>query len=588
MRRFVCALSLAVACDTPAPPSSEPPKVPAAESVASASPPVPAPVEAKVKPLEKGGARAASSPRGMVSSEEENATRAGVDILAAGGNAIDAAVAVGYALSVTHHSAGSLGGGGFMIVRLASGESFAIDYRERAPAAATVAANEKQLAKGAHGYASAPVPGVVAGLNLARDRFGSMPLKELMAPAVRLARDGHVYSKRQALVLSWFWERMHDPTLRAILGRKRALAAGERVKQPSLAKTLEAIAGQGNDGFYRGDVAENIAKAHKRHGGFVTVDDLAGYRAELREPLAVDYRGYRVLTMPPPSMGGIALASILLARLGVPGTPPPAESAESLHLFVEASRRAYADRRAIGADPAAIDRKLFALLLDARYYTARKPAIDPSKATPSSAVIPIQEAPAPVESSDTTHFSVVDAQGNAVSCTTTLSAAFGAWVAVPETGVILSNAMGGFSPSGVNALAPNKRMASSMTPTIIVSGKHVAAVLGSPGGDTIPSTVSQVVLNLIDHRMTIDRAIDVGRVHHQYKPDELRTEKDRAPAADVIARLKAFGHTVKPNAVALGNVNGIVFDPPTHTAWGFADQRKGGLALGPSTPKTSP
>jgi gamma-glutamyltranspeptidase/glutathione hydrolase len=373
--------------------------------------------------------------------------------------------------------------------------------------------------------------------------------------------------------------------MRAILGRERPIEAGERIKQPALADTLQAIADKGNDGFYRGDVARKIADAHKRKGGLVTEADLARYKAIVRKPLSVDYRGYTVLTMPPPSMGGIALTSILLAELAVPGKPPEAGSAESLHRFIESSKRAYADRRAVGADPDMVDKKkvgpMLARLLDPRYHAERKPPIDPERATPSTEVVPIYSSAAPAESSDTTHFSVVDAEGNAVSCTTTLSAAFGARVAVPDTGVILSNAMGGFSPFGVNALAPHKRMASSMTPTIIVAGNRLVAVLGSPGGDTIPGIVAQVALNLIDHRMTIDQAIDAGRVHHQHIPDQVRIELGRPPVSKVLKRLEAMGHSLKPSRIALGDVNGIVFDASTHNAWGFADDRKDGFAYGP-------
>jgi gamma-glutamyltranspeptidase/glutathione hydrolase len=543
-------------------------------------------------PFKGGGSAAVASTNGMVSSEDPQATRIGVEVLAAGGNAIDAAVAVAYALSVTHHAAGGLGGGGFMIVHLASGETHAIDYREMAPAAATVKLNEKQLAAGAHGYLSAPVPGVVAGLNAARDRFGSKPLAELVAPAIALAKNGHSYGERQALVLSWFFKRVRrDPVLRALLGRggkrERPLGRGQRLVQPDLAKTLLAIAAKGDDGFYKGEVARKIAKAMKRHGGLVTEKDLAAYRVKLREPLEVSYRGYTVHTMPPPSMGGIAVASILLglAQAGLPGRADRQPgAAEALHRFIESARRAYADRRSVGADPEFVDDAVRALrkqLLDPSYYQTRTPPMDPTRATPSSALTPIHETSAAPESADTTHFSVVDAQGNAVACTTTLSAAFGAWVAVPGTGVLLSNAMGGFSPHGVNVLQPGKRMASSMSPTIVTSAGRVLAVVGSPGGDTIPGTVAQVLSNLIDHRMTIDEAIRHPRVHHQYLPDVVRTEKKNAPSDATMKALRSLGHSVEPSPVLLGDVNALVV--VDGKAYGFADTRKGGLALGPTS-----
>jgi len=547
--------------------------------------------------LKAGGARAVEGRFGMVSSEDVHATKIGVAVLEAGGNAIDAAVAVGYALSVTHHAAGSLGGGGFMIVRLASGDTHAIDYREIAPARATVALNEKQLAKGAHGYLSAPVPGVVAGLNLARERFGSKPLAELLAPSIALAEDGHAYGARQALVLSWYYKRLKDPTLRAIFGRgqgrHRPIGAGEILKQPSLAATLRAIASGDNAGFYQGDVAQKIARAMKKRGGLVSAQDLASYRALVREPLRFEYRGFEVFTMPPPSMGGIALLSLVNTLAASKAHTAAPKSAQSVHLFIEASRRAYADRRAVGADPAFVDQKavgpMLARLVDPAYPKTRKPLVDVTRATPSSALTPIHRAPPPArESPDTTHFSVVDREGNAVAVTTTLSAAFGAWVVVPETGVFFSNAMGGFSPSGANVLQPGKRMASSMTPAIVVQGGKAVAVLGSPGGDTIPGTVAQVLRNLVDYQMTIDEAVEHARVHHQYKPDQVRLEQKKPLSSGVHAALAKLGHKLEASPLALGDANCVLIDATLGAAFGYADTRKGGLALGPTHVESSP
>jgi len=517
----------------------------------------------------------------------------GADILGKGGNAVDAAVAMAWALSATHHSAGSLGGGGFMIIRLASGKSYALDYREVAPKKATVALNNKQLAKGAHGYLSAPVPGVVAGLELARERFGSLPRQQLIAPAIELAENGHRYGVRQAMVLGWYWKRVRkDPVLRAIFGRgkkrRKPISAGQLLKQPSLAKTLRAISQRGRAGFYEGEVAKLIADAMNSGGGLVTEDDLKAYRAKIREPLAFTHRGFDILTMPPPSMGGIAVASILLGLAQTKAHQAPAGSALSLHLYIEAARRAYADRRAVGADPDRVDQAkvgpMLERLLEPAYYAAREPKIDPKRSAPRGAILPIQVVSAPPkESPETTHFSVVDAQGNAVACTTTLSAAFGAWIVVPQTGVLFSNAMGAFSPSGVNVLEPGKRMASSMSPTIVVSGGKTVAVVGSPGGDTIPGTVAQVLRNLIDYRMTIDAAIDKGRVHRQHKPHGVRIESKRAPSAQVQAQLGKMGHQLMKSPVLIGDANGIVIDPESKVAWGYSDSRKGGLAIGPKS-----
>ena len=543
--------------------------------------------------LATGGKRAVKGARGMVSSVDDKTSRVGAAILGKGGNAVDAAVAMAWALSATNHSAGSLGGGGFMIIRLASGKSYALDYREVAPQNATVALNNKQLARGAHGYLSAPVPGVVAGLELARERFGSLPREQLIAPAIELAEKGHRYGVRQAMVLGWYWKRVRkDPVLRAIFGRgkkrRKPIAAGQLLKQPSLAKTLRAVAERGRAGFYEGEVAKLIAAAMKNGGGLVTEADLKAYRAKIRQPLTISHRGFEVLTMPPPSMGGIAVASILLGLAQTNADKAPVGSALSLHLYIESARRAYADRRAVGADPDRVEQAkvgpMLKRLLDPAYYAAREPKTDPLRAAPRGAILPIQVVSAPPkESPETTHFSVFDAQGNAVSCTTTLSAAFGAWLVVPQTGVLFSNAMGAFSPSGVNVLAPGKRMASSMSPTIVVSGGKTVAVVGSPGGDTIPGTVAQVLRNLIDYRMTIDAAIDAGRVHRQHKPHGVRIESKRAPSAQVQAQLTKMGHSLMKSPVLIGDANGIVIDPSSKIAWGYSDSRKGGLALGPKS-----
>ena len=397
-------------------------------------------------------------------------------------------------------------------------------------------------------------------------------------------------------MLNWYWERVRrDRALRALLGKaggKDPISPGRRLRQPDLAKTLKAIAEKGRAGFYEGWVAEKIAEAHEKGGGLVTPEDLKAYRAVVREPLAMRYRDLEVLTMPPPSMGGIAVVAILHNLAAAEAHAAPKDSALLHHLFIESSRRAYADRRSVGADPAMVDDAVvgprLAKLLDPAYYRARQPAIDPSEATSSKKIVPLaEEMPGP-ESPETTHFSVVDAEGNAVACTTTLSAAFGAWVVVPGTGILLSNAMGAFSPEGVNVLAPGKRMASSMSPTIVAQdGKPVAAI-GSPGGDTIPGTVAQVARNLIDRGMTIDEAVEAPRIHHQFRPDEVRTEKRYPLANEVQAALTKLGHRLKPSPAVLGDANGIVLDPWRGKAWGHADSRKGGLAAGPTTSERAP
>jgi gamma-glutamyltranspeptidase/glutathione hydrolase len=535
--------------------------------------------------LRGGGKAAVRGEGGLVTSVDPHATRAGVDVLRRGGNAIDAAVAVAYALAVTHPSAGNIGGGGFMIVRLASGETHAIDFREVAPAAATVEKNTEQLKSGAFGYASAPVPGTVAGMSFALEKFGSRPLGELVAPAIDLARKGHKLSARQAVSMASHWAKIRvDPAARAVFGRgDKPLKSGDVWKQPDLARTLEAIAKEGPRAFYEGAFAQKTEKAMKDHGGLITAADLRAYKAVLRAPLRFSYRGFTVDTMPPPSMGGVAFAEIMLLLERLRAHEAPAGSGLSLHLFVESSKRAYAQRRLIGADPDAMGEGATAArlaeMLDGAWIQRAAPAVNPERATPALEIAPAPGTPLPVESPQTTHFSIVDAAGNAVSCTVTQSAAFGSKVIIPGTGVLLSNAMGAFSEAGVNTLAPGKRMSSSMTPAIVSRGGKLELVIGSPGGDTIPNTVSQVFRNVIDYGMTIDQAIKAGRVHHQWLPDKVRVEKQGAPSKEALQDLARRGHTVETSFIPLGDAKGILIDA-AGVAWGFSDAREGGKAEG--------
>jgi gamma-glutamyltranspeptidase/glutathione hydrolase len=536
----------------------------------------------------------------MVTSVETHATSIGVAVLEKGGNAVDAAVAVAYALAVTHPSAGNIGGGGFMLVRKASGETTAVDFRETAPALATAAKNKAMLDAGAIGYASAGVPGTVAGMSLALEKFGTRPLAELIAPAIALAKKGHKLGARQALVLGWNWDKLKkDPAARAIWGHgKDPWKQGDLVKQTDLARTLEAIAKEGPKGFYEGKVGEAIDHAMSAHGGLIAAADLKAYQARLRAPLRFAYRGFEVETMPPPSMGGVAFAQIMLTLERQRAFEAPAGSGLSLHLFVEASRRAYAERRLVGADPDFMKPdfapRLLARLLGGEHLETRKPLLDRDHATSSAALGEAEAelvkslgdgvadgAPAAAESPQTTHFSIVDAAGNAVSCTYTQSAAFGSKVVIPGTGVLLGNAMGGFSELGVNGIAPGKRMASSMTPTLVSQRGKLALVLGSPGGDTIPNTVAQVFRNLVDLGMTVDEAVAAPRVHHQYLPDKVRIEKQNPPSKAALAELAQRGHMLDLDNVPIGAANEILVDVATGAAYGYADRREGGVALGP-------
>jgi gamma-glutamyltranspeptidase/glutathione hydrolase len=481
-------------------------------------------------------------------------------------------VAVAFALAVTHPSAGNIGGGGFMIVRLKSGETHAIDFREAAPAAATTEGIVAMVKKGAYGYAATAVPGTVAGLGLAHERFGARPWAELLEPAVKLARKGHRLGPRQALVLGWAWPRLQaDRAAREIWGRKgKPLAQGTTVRQLDLARTLEAIAKEGPRAFYAGPIARKIVAAMRAGGGLVTEADLAAYQAKLRAPLRFSYRGFTVDTMPPPSMGGVAFAQIMLSLERVRAHEAPRGSGLSHHLFAEAARRAYADRRRASADPDFSPPEaasLLAKLLDGADLEGRRPAIDRERATASTEIAAAQEAQ-PAESQQTTHFSVVDVEGNAVSCTYTLSAGFGAKVVVPGAGVVLSNALAAFTPAGPNEVAPGKRMQSSMTPAIAAQGGRLALVLGSPGGDTIPNTVAQVLRNLVDHGMTIDEAVESPRLHHQWLPDRVRVEQGNPPPRAALEELRRRGHTLDLDASPIGDANNILIDA-AGVAWGL-------------------
>lgn len=529
----------------------------------------------------------------MVTSVEENATEAGKKVLASGGNAVDAAVAVAYALAVTHPSAGNLGGGGFMMIRLASGEIHAVDFREIAPSSASTAGILKMIKDtDGYGYASIAVPGTVAGLSYARDRWGTRPLADLIGPALDLAKKGHRLGSRQGAVLGWAWPRLKgNAEARRVFGKgKRPVATGDLIKQPDLARTLQEIADKGPREFYDGAIATKIANSMKAHGGLITTDDLRAYQAIERDPLHFRYRGFDVYTMPPPSMGGVAFADIMLTLEQLKAYEAPPRSAQALHDFIEASRRAYSERRQVGGDPSFNDPSMMLhdlpRLLDRGRIAERSPSVDRQQATPSSA-IPVTLAKAPHESEQTTHFSVVDGEGNAVSCTYTLSASYGSKVVLDGLGVVANNALGAFSTSGVNEVAPHKRMASSMTPTIVTQDGKLVLVLGSPGGDTIPNTVAQVFRNLVDWNMTIDAAVSEGRLHEQWLPDKVRVERLKPPSRKVLAELRKRGHTIDLDPMPIGDANNILVGPDG-VAYGAADLREGGQASAVKRPKAAP
>ncbi len=554
------------------PPSAAP--VVSATPIASAAPAAPAPLHRF-----EGGPKSTAGAHGVVVSVEENATRAGVKMLELGGNAVDAAVAVGFALAVTNPGAGNIGGGGFMLARPPGGPTIAIDFRENSPAALTRKAFDAMIVAEARGPAAAAVPGTVAGLLLAHERFGKLPRRAVLEPAIELAAKGHRLAERQAKVLGWSWPLLaRDAAFRSVFGgAKGPKRAGDLLVQRDLASVLERIAERGAPGFYEGETAQALATLQSR-GGLISAADLASYRAIVREPLRARYRDVEVETMPPPSAGGPALIAGLLAleKLGVSQEQPG--SAAELHLMLEVWRRAQAMRRLsifdldTLAEPARSE-KLASFLDPARLLAV---PVDRQHATPSASVHPLFSQ-ALRELEHTTHFSVADQQGFVVSCTVTLSASFGAKVMVPGAGFVLNNAGASFGSVGDNQPFPARRTTSSMAPTLLLEQGQPLAVLGTPGGDTIPSTLLQLVRHLVDHRMPLDAAIDAPRFHHGFVPDEARYEADHRPPSELLNELKKLGHKVSPRLMPIGDAKCLVLGE--EQTFGYADPREGGLAL---------
>jgi gamma-glutamyltranspeptidase / glutathione hydrolase len=556
---------------------------PASASAASVAPTTTEPNPALA--LTPGGSDVAIGRYGMVVSVEEQATRIGVQMLEAGGNAIDAAVATAYALAVTHPSAGNVGGGGFMLVAANGQPVVAFDFRERAPAGLSSARLGALLANGALGPGASGVPGSVAGLNLAQRRFGRLSLAQVMAPAIALARKGYRLAAREALTISWAWSSLQqDPEARRIFGTPSGpLRAGARLVQRDLAVTLERIARGGDAGFYEGPTARAIVAA-MGETGLIRKRDLKDYRAVPRDPLEFVYRGHAFATMPPPSSGGVALAQTLVALESLGAHRLQAGSADELHLFVEVSKRAQARRRFELVDPdapGALSPEALAAWLLPEALLTRSPAVDPTRATPAALIHALYGA-AERELEHTTHLSAVDADGNAVSCTTTLSGGFGARYVVPGTGIVMNNSLAAFSNVGLNVPKGGRRSLSSMAPTLVFDEGHVSAVLGSPGGDSIPSTIVQVARLLFDHGFTIDRAIEAPRIHHGFVPDEVRVESERPPQAAALVELAARGHVIRRKPAAIGDANDLIV--VDGIAYGHADTREGGLALGLNHP----
>ena len=540
------------------------------------------------------------APDGMVASTDRVASQVGVDVLKRGGNAVDAAVAVGFALAVTYPIAGNIGGGGFMMLRRADGTVTAIDYRETAPAAATpdmYLTPEGELIKGEGssliGYRASGVPGTVAGFAMAHKQHGSGKLTwtQLIEPARKLAADGFIVTHRTAQALEQNQQMFANyPDSRRIFLRDGKLyREGEILKQPELAATLSRLQKKGPREFYEGETARLIAEDMQRNGGLITVDDLRNYAPKERVPLRGNYRGHEIISMPPPSSGGAVLIQMLNILEGFDVKKLGPLSADYYHVLVETMRRAYADRAEYMGD-ADFARVPVAGMIDKAYAEWQRGSINLERASPSSEVR--AGRPAGEESPETTHFTIVDKAGNAVSNTYTLNGAYGSGVVAKGTGVLLNNEMDDFTSkvgapnmfgaiqSERNAIAPQKRPLSSMTPTFVLrpDGSLFFAV-GTPGGTTIINTVLQVITNVIDHGMNLQEAIDAPRVHHQWLPDEVMSEP-YGLSDDTRRALEARGHKISTVVREMSDAQGVMIEEETGVRLGASDSRRNGVAIG--------
>ena len=554
--------------------------------------------------------------KGMAVAVEPMATQIAADILKKGGNAVDAAVGLGLALAVTHPSAGNIGGGGFMIIRMADGTAVAVDYREKAPGKAHArmyldedgnrAVNPNITLTRRDGSTYHPptnrihhlaigVPGTVAGFALALEQYGTMSMAEVIQPAIDLAENGFILTERIARGLNSRTVIFNQiPASKEAMLRSdgEAWQAGDRWVQKDLAETLKRIARDGHDGFYKGVTAELIEKDMKAGGGMIDRTDLANYQAIIREPVRNKYRGeYEIISMPPPSSGGITMSLMLNMLEGYDLGRMGHNSSNTLHVMTEAMRRAYADRaRHLGdADFVEIPEHL----TTKEYAAELRSTIDPFFATPSEELGP--DLTMPSESDQTTHYSVVDQWGNGVSNTYTLEGGYGSHIVIAGTGMITNNEMGDFNPQpGItrttgqigtppNIIEPNKRMLSSMSPTIVTRNGDLYLVVGSPGGRTIINTTMQLILNVVDHGMNIQEAVDAPRVHHQWFPDFLRLEG--GVGRETADALQAKGHELSSRGFGGGSYrqgdgHSIMVDPDTGYRLGAPDPRIEGAAFG--------
>ena len=552
-------------------------------------------------------ARAASATpvaaeNGMVVTAHQLATRVGVDVLKRGGNAIDASIAVGYALAVVYPAAGNIGGGGFMTVQFADGRKTFLDFREKAPLAATrdmYLGPDGNVVKGlsTHGHLAVAVPGTVAGLEYAREKYGTLPRSALIRPAIDLAEKGFVLDQGDVDLLAVANEDMRkDPAAAAIfLPKGKPLEVGDRLVQRDLARTLRAISARGRDGFYKGPVAAEFVASSKAGKGIIAQADFDRYKPRELTPIECDYRGHRVVSAPPPSSGGVVICEILNILSGYPLRELGYGSAEGAHYLIEAMRHAYLDRNTYLGDPEFVKNPVDRLI-DMGYADKIRAAIDPKKAGVSAELKP---GTPPHEGSNTTHFSIVDKAGNAVALTYTINDWFGARVVAGKTGIVLNNEMDDFtSKVGVpnafglvqgeaNAIAPGKTPLSSMSPTIVTKDGKPVFVTGTPGGSRIITVVVQSILNVIDYGMNVQEAADAPRLHNQWMPDVTNVERF-ALSPDSRRILEGMGHKFGPPQPA-NHLAAILIGAPTiggkpigrYRYYGANDPRRNtGLALG--------
>jgi gamma-glutamyltranspeptidase/glutathione hydrolase len=510
---------------------------------------------------------------GMVVTMESIAADVGVSVLQKGGNAVDAAVAVGFAMAVTHPFAGNIGGGGYMLIRLADGRATFIDFRERAPEKSSrdmyLDAKGELTRESIEGWRSSGVPGTVRGFEMAVTKYGKRTWAENMAPALELASKGFPVSYALSESLKGSRSLASSPESKRIFQKSGALFdVGETLAQPELAQTLQRIAKNGPGEFYEGETAKRFADEMAKHGGLITAADLRNYKAIERTPLTGKYKEYTVITAPPSSSGGTAILEMMGILAGTNYDKAGAGSASAIHWAAEAMRRAYADRNTYLGDPDFVKVPLTGLL-DPAYHAKLRASIDPERATPSDQVNPGR--PVGSEQMETTHYTVVDAEGNAVAVTYTLNGGYGNGITVPGLGFLLNNEMDDFaskpgSPNmfglvqgEANAIAPGKRPLSSMSPTILVKDGKLFMTAGAPGGSRIPTAVLQVILNVVDFGMNVQDAIDAPRFHHQWLPDKLSLERGISP--DTVALLKSRGYDVDNAAgVVIAQVAAIVSD----------------------------